>query len=256
MSQSQDRAPELAVVVPLFEEEENLDALCTQLDAALAGTAFEVVFVDDGSQDGSRARYPQLKARWPWLRVIMHPRNAGQSAAFCSGVAMARAPAIATIDGDLQNDPADIPRLFELYREKAREGGTWLICGERTNRRDTWVRRLSSRVANRVRGGLLRDGCRDTGCSLKVFSRRAFLLLPPFDHMHRFLPALFARDGGQVVNVPVNHRPRAAGISKYGIGNRLWVGIVDLFGARWLLARRFRIDAAARLELDEVKHDG
>ncbi|MEM9304584.1 MAG: glycosyltransferase family 2 protein [Pseudomonadota bacterium] len=242
------RTPALSVVVPLYNEAENLDALCAELDAALGALAFEAVFVDDGSTDDSAARYRALESAFGWLRVVRHPVNAGQSAAFCTGVAAARSPVIATIDGDLQNDPADIPGLLDIYLEKTAEQGPTLVTGNRTQRRDSFVRRLSSRVANRVRSSLLRDRCLDTGCSLKLFSRDAFLLLPQFDHMHRFLPALFARDGAQVVNVPVNHRERRAGASKYGIGNRLWVGIVDLFGTRWLLGRRFRLSVEQRLE--------
>ena len=244
-------APEIAVVVPLYNEIDNLDGLCTEIADSLDGLHFEVVFVDDGSTDGSRERYPQLREQCGWLRVVLHPRNAGQSAAFCTGVHAARAPVIATIDGDLQNDPADIPRMLELLRSQPSDAPV-LVAGQRVNRRDTWVRRMSSRIANAVRRALLRDECLDTGCSLKVFRREDFLMLPQFDHMHRFLPALFARDGIGVINVPVNHRARSAGISKYGIGNRLWVGIADLLGARWLLKRRFPLPAAERQTLKEL----
>ncbi|MDX1569101.1 MAG: glycosyltransferase family 2 protein [Xanthomonadales bacterium] len=242
--------PELSVVIPVFNEIDNLDRLCEELAGALGAFAFEAVMVDDGSTDGSLDRYPALQERHSWLRVVRHPRNSGQSAAICTGARVASAPLLATIDGDLQNDPADIAKLLEVWREQPADGHV-LVVGNRVNRRDTWLRRFSSRLANRVRSVVLKDNCMDTGCSLKIFRRDDFMVMPQFDHMHRFLPALFVREGMRVINVPVNHRPRTAGKSKYGVGNRLWVGIVDLLGTRWLLKRRFRMTAVERLKLGD-----
>jgi len=179
------------------------------------------------------------------LRVVRHSRACGQSTAIVSGVRAAAAPVIVTMDGDGQNDPADAPALLDAYAA-AGGGDRVMIAGHRVNRRDTWFRRFSSRVANGVRGTLLGDATPDTGCGLKVFSRRAFLHMPAFNHMHRFLPALMIRAGGKVLSVPVNHRPRTRGTSKYGLWNRLWVGIVDLFGVIWLIRR------AANPALDET----
>ena len=237
-------AVQLSVVVPVYNEADNILPLCRQVDQALDGLVdYELVLVDDGSTDDSPQVLRQAMAEHPRLLVLFHPSNAGQSAALCTGAAAAQGELMATLDGDLQNDPADLPKLLAVHRGSDRPV---LVAGNRVNRRDTWVRRVSSRVANRVRSWLLNDQCPDTGCSLKLFRRADFLLLPQFDHMHRFLPALFAAQGIGIENVPVNHRPRAAGESKYGVGNRLWVGIVDLFGVRWLIQRKFRIAASQR----------
>jgi dolichol-phosphate mannosyltransferase len=172
----------------------------------------------------------------PEIRLIRHSVRSGQSAAVATGVRAARAAWIATLDGDGQNDPADIPRLLEAVRQSGTRR-LRLVMGNRTTRRDTWLRRLSSRVANGVRGGLLKDGTPDTGCGIKVFDRAVFMDMPRFNHMHRFMPALFQREGYEVLSVPVNHRERMRGQSKYGLHNRLWVGIVDLFGVMWLIRR-------------------
>jgi dolichol-phosphate mannosyltransferase len=172
----------------------------------------------------------------PEIRLIRHTVRSGQSAAVATGVREARAGWIATLDGDGQNDPADIPKLLDAVRS-ARSPQLRLVMGNRTTRRDTWLRRLSSRVANGVRGGMLKDGTPDTGCGIKVFDRAVFMDMPRFNHMHRFMPALFQREGFDVVSVPVNHRERTRGKSKYGLHNRLWVGIVDLFGVMWLIRR-------------------
>ncbi|HWS74941.1 MAG TPA: glycosyltransferase family 2 protein [Quisquiliibacterium sp.] len=246
-------SPALSVVVPVKNEERNVAPLLSEIEAALQGLLeFEVIYVDDGSDDGTPAALQAAAARHPCLRVVRHARSCGQSAAIHTGVKAARHGWIATLDGDGQNDPADIPALVEAAIAAAEEaarkrrssaaGGAdvapkVLIAGHRVNRNDTWLRRLSSRIANRVRGGLLGDGTPDTGCGLKVFARDAFLELPFFDHMHRFLPALFLRQGGTVASVPVRHRPRTEGRSKYGVHNRLWVGIVDLVGVMWLQRR-------------------
>ncbi|PIW25957.1 MAG: dolichol-phosphate mannosyltransferase [Rhodospirillales bacterium CG15_BIG_FIL_POST_REV_8_21_14_020_66_15] len=229
--------PALAVVVPVHNETENLSPLIGEIRAALGGgVAYEIVYVDDGSTDATLARLADLAKDVPELRVLRHVNCCGQSAAIWTGVQHARAPLIATLDGDGQNDPADIPALVEKY--KAEGGGERLmIAGLRAKRRDTAIRRLSSRIANGIRAGLLKDDTPDTGCGLKVFPRQAFLDMPRFDHMHRFMPALMIRLGGRVMSVPVNHRPRERGTSKYGVWNRLWVGIVDLFGVMWLQRR-------------------
>ncbi|CAK0763872.1 Dolichol-phosphate mannosyltransferase [Gammaproteobacteria bacterium] len=229
--------PEVSVVVPVRNEQENIVSLIDEISAALEGVAdFEVIYVDDGSDDATPQRLTEAASRHPQLRVLRHRRGCGQSTALVSGIRAARGRYIATLDGDGQNDPADIPALVTTLR--ADYGlGPLLVIGWRAHRHDTWFRRLSSQLANIVRDHLLEDHTPDTGCGLKVFSRAAFLELPYFDHMHRFLPALFLRAGGRVQSIPVNHRPRISGISKYGVNNRLWAGIVDLFGVRWLQAR-------------------
>jgi dolichol-phosphate mannosyltransferase len=227
----------LSVVIPVCNEAENVGPLAREVQAALQGhRPFEIIFVDDGSTDGTAAAIVAARAGGiPEVRLLQHSRRCGQSAAVWTGVRASHAEWIATLDGDGQNDPADIPALLDARRT----GGESLrlIMGNRTTRRDTWVRRVSSRIANGVRGSLLRDGTPDTGCGIKLLHRATFLDLPRFDHMHRFLPALFQRAGAAVISVPVRHRPRTRGTSKYGIRNRLWVGIVDLFGVRWLILR-------------------
>jgi dolichol-phosphate mannosyltransferase len=241
-------APELSVVIPVCNEEANVLPLAREIAAALAGRPFEILFVDDGSTDATATQVLEARREIPSVRLLRHSRRSGQSAAVHSGVRHARAEWIATLDGDGQNDPADIPALVAAGVAARRTApGVLLVMGNRTKRRDTWLRRLSSRVANGVRGGLLGDGTPDTGCGLKVFHRATFLDLPYFDHMHRFVPALFQRHGAAVISVPVNHRPRLQGQSKYGLFNRLWVGIVDLFGVMWLKSR-YRPGLAVREE--------
>jgi dolichol-phosphate mannosyltransferase len=229
---------EFSVVVPVCNEAENVEPLAREIDAALNSRSYEMIFIDDGSTDETAANLARLKSSLPALRVLSHSFRSGQSAAVASGVRAARAPWIATLDGDGQNDPADIPKLIAA-RDAPVGRGVQLIMGNRTSRKDTPFRRLQSRIANGVRGGLLGDGTPDTGCGIKLFSREVFLDLPRFDHMHRFLPALFQRQGARVISVPVNHRPRMRGTSKYGMFNRLWVGIVDIAGVMWL-RRRFK----------------
>ena len=240
-------SPEISVVVPVRDEAENIDPLLAEIVAALDGRDFEIVYVDDGSGDGTPARLAAARARLPMLRVVRHRRGAGQSAGLVTGIRAARGTWIATLDGDGQNDPADIPKL--LARAAEPDAPT-LVAGWRASRKDTAMKRFQSRIANAVRGGLLGDRTPDTGCGLKVFRRETFLRLPPFDHMHRFMPALVRRDGGTVVNVKVNHRPRAAGRSKYGMMNRLWVGIVDIVGVIWLQRR------PVRPEIEPAREDG
>lgn len=234
--------PEISVVIPVCNEEGNVIPLAREIAAALQGMPFEILFVDDGSTDGTAPAV--LQARRDGIgeiRLLKHSFRSGQSAAVCSGVRAARAPWIATLDGDGQNDPADIPALY------AERHTAELVMGNRTMRRDTWLRHAQSRVANGVRGALLGDGTPDTGCGIKVMQREAFMDLPRFDHMHRFLPALFLRAGCRVKSVPVRHRPRERGVSKYGLFDRLWVGIVDIFGVMWL-RRRYKSGLQVREE--------
>jgi dolichol-phosphate mannosyltransferase len=244
-------APELSVVVPVHNEAENIGPLLDEVRRVLVGIVrFEIVVVDDNSADGTLACLDACGASMSELRIIHHGRNAGQSTALHTGVRFARAPLVATLDGDGQNDPADIPALLARYREAAR--GQWLlIVGERTTRRDAFMTRASSRIANAVRRLFLRDHTLDTGCGLKLFARDLFLALPYFDHMHRFLPALVLRAGGRVLSVPVSHRPRSGGQSHYGIHNRLWTGIVDMLGVAWLI-RRSRLPDAVEHTVPEI----
>jgi dolichol-phosphate mannosyltransferase len=235
---TRDYAGQVSVVVPVKNEADNILPLIEEIHAALEGRAdFELIYVDDGSTDATPQRLDEARRRFPRLRVIRHRRSCGQSTALATAVRAARHAWIATLDGDRQNDPADIPALLAAVSPGQRAPGLELVAGWRSRRHDSWLRKLSSRIANGVRGTLLGDRTPDTGCGLKVFSRDTFLRLPFFDHLHRFLPALVLREGAQVVSVPVRHRPRTMGRSKYGVHNRLWVGIVDLFGVMWLKRR-------------------
>ena len=228
---------QLSIILPVFDEAENLPPLLEEIRAALETHGdFEVICVDDGSSDETPAVLAAALADHACLRVLRHGRRSGQSAALRSGVVAARGDWIATLDGDGQNDPADIPPLLRQAREQGL-AGHWLLAGWRTRRQDDALKRLSSRLANGLRRRLLQDATPDTGCGLKLFPRETFLALPWFDHMHRFLPALVLRAGGRVIPVPVAHRPRRAGRSKYGVHNRLWVGLVDLLGVLWLQRR-------------------
>jgi dolichol-phosphate mannosyltransferase len=231
---------QLSIVVPVRNEADNVLPLLAEIHAALEGLAeFEVVYVDDGSSDATPWRLAEAMQRYPRLRVLSHGASCGQSTALMTGVRAAAGEWIATLDGDGQNDPADIPKLLAA-RDSARAAALWLIAGYRKSRRDTWLKRLSSRIANGVRSRLLGDATPDTGCGLKLIRRATYLELPYFDHMHRFLPALVQRAGGETVSVEVNHRPRTRGTSNYGLFDRLWVGIVDLFGVMWLKRRARR----------------
>ncbi len=221
--------PELSVVVPLYNEEANLPILQSELAAVLAGHDYEIIFVDDGSTDQTA----QKIERAPRNRILRFEQNRGQSAAIYAGVEAANGRTIVLIDGDLQNDPADIPRLLAEI-----SGGADLVCGYRQKRRDTITKRISSRIANFVRSRFTRDGVRDTGCTLKAMRRECARTLIPFKGMHRFIPALVKGAGYRLVEVPVNHRPRRFGQSKYGFGSRVVRATVDMFGVRWLLSRR------------------
>lgn len=241
--QSGTDTPSISVVVPAHNEAANAAALIDEIRAALDGTvAFEIVWVDDGSDDGMSEGLLADGRDRPFLRVIRHRARAGQSAAIATGIRFARGPVIATLDGDGQNDPADIPRLLAAF-ENEPDRARLLIAGRREKRRDTWIKRMASRIANAIRARMLGDDTPDTGCGLKIFAREAFLSLPRFDHMHRFLPALMVQAGGRVRSVAVGHRPRRAGRSKYGVLDRLWVGIADLFGVLWLGRRRLAAEA-------------
>jgi dolichol-phosphate mannosyltransferase len=222
-------SPDVSVVVPVFNEQENIPILQSELRAALTGLDYEIIFVDDGSIDRTAERIEAA----PNIRVIRFEKNAGQSAAIYAGVHAARGATVVLIDGDLQNDPGDIPRLLaEIAR------GADLVCGYRAQRRDTRVKRLTSWIANAVRSRFTKDGVRDTGCTLKAMRRECVGALVPFKGMHRFIPALVKGAGYQLVEIPVNHRPRRFGQSKYGLGNRAVRATLDMFGVRWLLSRR------------------
>ena len=231
--------PQLSVVVPVHNEEDNVAPLVAEIVAALRGRIdFEIVYVDDTSRDQTLARLRALQASTPELRVIRHLSNAGQSTAVRNGIKAARAPWIATLDGDGQNDPADIPKLLDKRDASAQD--VKLFAGWRVNRQDSGSKRWASKFANAIRARLLRDATPDTGCGIKLFARDAFLDLPYFDHMHRYLPALMQRAGWQTVSVPVNHRHRTAGVSKYNNLGRALVGIKDLYGVSWLIQRSRR----------------
>src|SRR5256714_3861878 len=222
-------SPAVSVIVPVYNEEENIPILQAELRAALRGIDHELIFVDDGSADRTAQRIEAA----PNLRMIRFERNAGQSAAIYAGLQAARGAILVLIDGDLQNDPADIPKLVGEISY-----GADLVCGYRAQRRDTRVKRLTSRIANAVRSRYTKDGVRDTGCTLKAMRRECVGALIPFKGMHRFIPALLKGAGYRLVEIPVNHRPRRFGQTKYGFGNRAVRATIDMFGVRWLLSRR------------------
>ena len=227
--------PEISVVVPVRDEAGAAPALAREISQAFAGRRFELLFVDDASRDDTRAALSALKADIPQLRILVHPRNAGQSRAIRTGVLAARGGVIVTLDGDGQNDPADGPGLVDALL--AGPPGLALVGGERVKRQDSAAKKLASRVGNGVRRRLLSDTANDTGCGLKAFRREAFLRLPYFDHIHRYLPALMLREGYQVAFRPVTHRHRQTGVSKYTNLGRLAVSLSDLFGVMWLKSR-------------------
>ena len=244
----------ISIVAPAYQEEENLPELVRSVGKAfLTFDSWELIVVDDGSTDNSAAVLAGLQSEHSRLRVVRHVSRRGQSAAMCAGADAARYAWLGFLDADGQNDPAD---LAKLYSEVLEAEGTarGMIMGHRQERKDGWLTRLSSRIANSVRAGLLRDRTPDTGCSLKVLARDDFLALPRFDHMHRFLPALLLRQGLHTISRPVAHYSRRAGRSKYGLGNRLWVGIADLLGVWWLSRRRFPPGASEEKQQDERTH--
>lgn len=231
--------PAVSVIVPVRNEEGNIAPLVGEIASALAGRSFEVIYVNDGSTDGTGAELARLKAQHPWLRQIKHATSCGQSAALRTGIAAARAPVIVTLDGDGQNDPGFLPKLVDALAAGAPRVG--LIAGQRVGRKASGFKKFQSRVANAVRGAVLRDGTRDTGCGLKAFPRELGLALPYFDGLHRFLPALVRREGRDIGYIDVIDRPRHSGTSNYGFWDRLWIGILDLAGVWWLIRRKKRV---------------
>ena len=242
-----DPGPEISVVVPVRNEAGNVAPLVAEIAAALQGRAFEIVYVNDGSSDATEGELSGLMAQAPWLRQIRHEKSCGQSAAVRSGVAMAHAPVVVTIDGDGQNDPAFIPSLIAALAAGAPRIG--LVAGQRVGRKATGFKKLQSRIANAVRGAVLKDGTRDTGCGLKAFRRDLFLSLPYFDGLHRFLPALVRREGFDIGYVDVVDRARRHGTSNYGFWDRLWIGMLDLAGVWWLIRRKKRVPQAQEVTL-------
>lgn len=234
--------PEISLVIPVFNEEENLPVLADEIARALAGREYEVIFVDDGSRDGSLEVLKRLRGEDPRRRVIRLARNSGQSAAFDAGFRAARAPVVVTLDADLQNDPADIPRLLEALEDCD------MVSGVRAKRRDSWARRAASRIANRVRNAVVHDSVTDVGCSLKAYRAELVKRLKMFDGMHRFLPALARMQGARIREIPVAHRPRIHGASKYTIFRRLRRTVPDLVAVRWMQSRWIDESAAEEIE--------
>ncbi len=234
---------DLSIVIPVFNEDQSIpllvDEVCHRLEGKLD---YEIIVVDDGSHDATAGVLRVCRQQHGRLRVLQHQARCGQSAAISSGVRAARAPLVATLDGDGQNDPADILRLYKVMQEAP--ANVLLVIGNRVWRKDSWLKRISSRLANAVRARVLQDKTPDAGCSLKVFTRETFIGLTQFDHMHRFLPALVQRLGGDVLSIAVNHRSRRHGASKYGVHNRLWTGIIDMLGMKWLQHRGLRPDVS------------
>jgi glycosyltransferase involved in cell wall biosynthesis len=242
--------PAVSIVVPVRNEADNVAPLVAEIAAALDQRgSYEIIFVNDGSTDATGERLKALMAGRANLRQLRHATSCGQSAAVRTGVRAARAPVVATLDGDGQNDPAFLPALIDALG--GGRGHVGLVAGQRVGRKDTGFKKLQSRIANAVRGSVLRDGTRDTGCGLKAFRRDAFLALPYFDGLHRFLPALMRREGYEIAYIDVVDRPRRSGVSNYGMFDRLWIGIMDLFGVWWLIRRKRSIPVVT-----EVRPDG
>ncbi len=231
------KTPKISVVVPVYNEAENVEKLVREIDTALTGTPHEMNFVNDASTDETAEVLKSLKTEFPALRVLSHRQNAGQSRAVRTGILAATAPLIATLDGDGQNDPADIPALYKQFTRTEAPDNLGLVGGRRAKRKDSWAKRVGSRIGNGVRKKLLKDNADDTGCGLKVFSREAFLRLPYFDHVHRYIPALMLREGYVTEFCDVNHRHREFGVSKYTNFGRLMVSFSDLRGVMWLNRR-------------------
>lgn len=256
MDRDKAAKPLVSVVVPFFNEEGNVSILAREIEAVagkLPGYDFECIFVNDGSTDGTGAEITRLSLKRSFFRPLHLSENRGQSAALIAGLRQAQGAFILTLDGDLQNDPADFPKILELLQQYD------CVCGVRTNRRDTWIRKISGRIANNVRQSVLHDGIRDTGCGTKGFRRACIVHLPPFNGVHRFFAAFVRNAGLSIVECPVNHRPRKHGVSKYGIHNRLWRGLYDLIGVRWLLRRTVSVEVvrhhAGALEPDRRAPD-
>jgi len=246
-SNGRESDPAISVVVPARNEAGNIAPLVAEIAAALHGRAFEIVYVNDGSSDATERELRDLMRERPWLRQIRHQISCGQSATVRTGVTMARAPVVVTMDGDGQNDPAFIPALIAALDAGTPRVG--LVAGQRVGRKATGFKKLQSRIANSVRGAVLKDGTRDTGCGLKAFRRDLFLSLPYFDGLHRFLPALVRREGFDIGYVDVVDRPRRHGASNYGFWDRLWIGILDLAGVWWLIRRKKRVPQSEEVTL-------
>ena len=239
-------APRVSIVVPIRNEAANIGPLLAELEYVCGALQpYEVIYVDDGSIDGSAAEVAKARATPPWLRLMRHAQSCGQSAAVRTGVRAARAPVIVTLDGDGQNDPAFIPKLVTALEAGGALMG--LAQGQRIGRSDGRFKKFQSRIANGVRGAILKDGTRDTGCGLKAFRREVYLSLPYFDALHRFMPALVRREGYTIGHVDVTDRPRLAGRSNYGLFDRLWVGILDLAGVWWLIRRCRQVPQAEEI---------
>lgn len=234
---AKSKTPKISVVVPVYNEAENVEKLVTEIHTALDGTAYEMNFVNDASTDDTLGVLQSLKKKFPALRVLSHRANAGQSRSVRTGILAAKAPLIATLDGDGQNDPADIPALFGQFTRDDAPENLGLVGGRRAKRIDSWAKKIGSKIGNGVRKTLLKDNADDTGCGIKVFSREAFLLLPYFDHIHRYIPALMLREGYATEFCDVNHRSREFGVSKYTNFGRLVVSLSDLRGVMWLNRR-------------------
>lgn len=234
----------LSVVIPVYNEQDNVKPLAEEIVQALTGVVpFEVIFVDDASKDSTKAEIVSMSQSMAEIKLVPHRSNRGQSAAVVSGVRRAQYEWIATLDGDRQNDPKDLVALINAVNES---GLTQILCmGQRMQRQDNWLRKCSSKIANKVRRSFLKDDCPDSGCGIKIFPKQLFLTLPLFKNCHRFLPVLFARAGAKLLQVPVSHRERASGQSKYGVMNRLWVGIVDMIGVAWLMKRFIEVEGDA-----------
>ena len=228
---------ELSIVVPVYNEEQNIEKLIDEITNSIKDINYEIVVVDDNSGDRTVSFLQKIQLENKRLRIIKHKKNYGQSFAVRSGVKNSRSSWIATLDGDGQNDPADIPELYLALIQQNSKNNNVLIAGHRVHRKDSRLKKISSKYANIIRSNLLKDEAPDTGCGLKLFSKEFFLDLPSFNHMHRYIPALFLSRGGRIVSLEVNHRSREKGESKYGFNNRFWVGIKDLLGVRWLQKR-------------------
>ncbi len=230
--------PTLSLIIPMHNEAENAAPLVREIREALSPYfEYEVILVDDGSTDATPTILEGLAKVDPSVRFILHESNYGQSASVCSGVHAAKHQVIATLDGDGQNPPSEIKKLFDAAQAQEKSLDHYLIAGHRVKRKDTWIKRISSRIANAARKMLLRDDCPDSGCGLKLFDKKTFLSLPHFNHMHRFLPALFKSLGAEIINVPIKHRTRRSGVSKYGTWDRFLAGLGDLLGVAWLVRR-------------------
>ena len=235
---------EFSVVVPVRNESGNVEKLVGEIASVLDGRAYEMIFVDDASTDDTRAKLAELKTRYPLLRVLGHRKNAGQSRAIRSGILEARAPVIGTLDGDGQNDPADLPDLYRMLTRPNAPEKLKMVMGQRGKRKDSAWKKFGSKFANSIRRRMLRDDCVDSGCGIKVMQRDAFISLPYFDHIHRYMPAMMRAEGYVVEFKDVNHRERQAGQSKYNNFGRLWAALADLRGVMWLIRRRRTPEAA------------